>query len=212
MQRQRLRWTIDRPARLWIAKTARKHLWKVITRSYDLDDLIQDAYLKWYYISQKYPSITERRHMMGLFQIAFLNHIRGLATKRSRTAALDIEYDDAYSELLHDGELATMQVLSAQAPPPVKAVLKFYSSDKNCRRLRSRPRAHLKQMTGDQTLQQHVRKTLLEKQPAAKVPSHETMNQKLARLCKLKFEEGLHKGRRVLERTDLTTMLKEHFS
>lgn len=72
----------DTFARVWIAKTAKKNWWRVMSW-YDLDDLIMDGMLCWQIVCTKYPHITERRHLMSLFQRTYTNHIHKLSIKRT---------------------------------------------------------------------------------------------------------------------------------
>jgi hypothetical protein len=70
-------------ARRWLAKTARKNLWRVAA-FYDLDDLISEGLLCWQIIICKYPKVDERKHLMALFQRTYINRLHQLAKKRSR--------------------------------------------------------------------------------------------------------------------------------
>jgi len=182
MQRVKSSWSLDRSAKLWIAKIARAQMWRVLTPSYDLDDLIQDGYMKWYHVVDKYPDVNNRRHIMGLFQVAFLNHIQMKATQRTKQASLNLTFDEiTMSEIMRDEELATMQVLCAQAPEQIQKVLKLLSSENGCKKLRSLHRRHSK---------------------SRKNPNHtirETFNEKLCRLC------GIEAG------TDIAGLISSHF-
>lgn len=107
---------MDDGAKGWLFKTAHKHYWRVCP-FYDLEDLIQDGYLCYqrvytrYCTTQEYRTdkgrlikerrpeelVTERRHLMRLFQTTFLNHIHDLS-KRTTT-----QLDFSISLLLTDG-------------------------------------------------------------------------------------------------------------
>jgi hypothetical protein len=75
----------DIGARRWLAKTAKKNLWRVATW-YGLDDLISDGLVCWQVVLRKYPKVRERRHLMALFQRTYINHLHALANKRSAQA------------------------------------------------------------------------------------------------------------------------------
>lgn len=183
MQRERLCWPIDRPAIKWIYKTANKNVWRVATASYEIDDLIQDGFMCWAKVSQRYGNVADRPHIMSLFQRTFLNHIHMLANKRSQELDLnqpiDIVSEYTISNSLKEQELATFQVLCNQAPYPVKKILGVFASDEGLRKLRSQPRA---------------------KEGETKAPLKETLSEALCRASKMKRQ------RKYLE------MLKEHFS
>lgn len=74
---------MDQPAKRWVVRTAHRNAWRVLSW-YDLDDLIADGALCWQIVCTKYPKITERRHLMALFQRTYTNHIHKLANKRTR--------------------------------------------------------------------------------------------------------------------------------
>lgn len=81
--------TIDSPTIGWIRKTARQHYWRV-ARWYDLDDLIQDGVLHYYRILRRYPDISDKRHLMGLFKRAYHNHLNDLSNDRTRQLQLEV--------------------------------------------------------------------------------------------------------------------------
>lgn len=63
----------------YIHATARRHMWKM-NHYYDLEDLIQDGFLCWYKVCDKYADDVDRsKHLMALFKTTFLNHIHRVA-------------------------------------------------------------------------------------------------------------------------------------
>ena len=103
---------IDKPAQRWLFKTAQKNYWR-IQSWYELDDLIQDGYMTWCMVADRYAdSVRERckgqpedkrdevmgEVMMALFIRCYTNHIHDLASKRSRIT------ETALSELVHDNQ------------------------------------------------------------------------------------------------------------
>ncbi len=68
----------------WLHRYARRHFWR-LPSWYDYDDLIQDGYLNWLRITQRYTDVTERKHMMRLFQICFVNHVNNLSNWKTKT-------------------------------------------------------------------------------------------------------------------------------
>lgn len=76
----------------WVVNTARRHFWRV-PRWYDFDDLVQDGMVTFCRVEKKYRGkVKNERHMMRLFQIAFINHIHDLSELKTR-GALEIPVD-----------------------------------------------------------------------------------------------------------------------
>lgn len=128
---------MDRGARLWMLQYARRSFWKV--SSYiDLDDLIQEGYLAWHRVSIRYPNITERRHMMSLFQRTFCNLIVDIAKQRTKEAHLNIQFTQEiyeYNNRMSEHEVSTLYVMLQQAPTPVRKVVELLSTEGGRKRL-----------------------------------------------------------------------------
>lgn len=125
---------MDEGTKRWILRTAQSNFWRVASH-YDLADLIQDGYLHYYRVVNKYPHIESRRHIMGLFQRTYTNHIHNLAKDRTRmpdhlvTAGLDDDPADVLERLMGDrnvtaGDMSLVEILES-APAPVRAVLEL---------------------------------------------------------------------------------------
>jgi PAS domain-containing protein len=134
-------------------RTAKKHHWRVFTWM-DFEDMIQEGYIAWYRVAQKYPHITQRAHIMRLFQITYLNRFNDLSKWRTRLPeflACDINVThgrrglgpvttelEIFDLLLAaDLELGTIQTMFAAAPAPVKAAVKLFSCPIGCKKLRA---------------------------------------------------------------------------
>ena len=76
---------MDGGAKGWLVNYARANYWRVSTW-YELDDLVQDGLLTYTRIVQRYGHVKDRRHIMGLFKRAYVNHIHDLAKKKTRTS------------------------------------------------------------------------------------------------------------------------------
>ncbi len=129
----------------WIVKTARKNFWRV--KAYcELDDLIQDGVLHYCRIVAKYPHVTSKAHLMGLFKVTYINHFNDLSKKVSRVELIPISallrpmqsettvWDRLIGVEDQSGDLA---VRLAQAPKPVHTILQLLLTNEGCRRLRS---------------------------------------------------------------------------
>ena len=77
---------MDEGARKWLYKTCHKNFWRVIRSDYEFDDMVQDGLMKFYHVRMRYPQVKDPPHLMALFKIAFLNHIHGLASRRTKSA------------------------------------------------------------------------------------------------------------------------------
>lgn len=87
---------MDKGARGWVVNTAKKNYWRVCD-FYELDDLVQDGFLKYEYIRERYPNVQDKKHLMGLFKRAYTNHIHDLARKKLRFRSEHILETDMHS-------------------------------------------------------------------------------------------------------------------
>lgn len=118
----------------WLEKQARLHYWRV-AQWHDLDDLIQDGYWLFYRVVNKYPQITTRRHIMGLFQRAFINHMHNLATRRTKLTEITVDIEEGYTmeETLEGLSMITSPIgtekslveVIEDAPETIRMVLKL---------------------------------------------------------------------------------------
>lgn len=131
----------------WLVNTARRNLWRVPT-DYTLEDLVQDGYLVYYRVSNKYPDVTEPRHLMRLFQVSFNNHINTLSKKRTRVPLLcasdlcttHTDESKFWDAVLDHADPQELSVMLHNAPPLVRQALSLYLDDKTCSSMRSRYR------------------------------------------------------------------------
>jgi len=127
---------MDRGVKGWIFKTAKANLWRVIPL-YDLDDLIQDGFLYYCIISKKYPNVTNRAHLMRLFQRSYINHLHDLASARTKHPITEPISEENGGEMLLgflDGPFLTFM---EQAPAHIRSVLGLFCSEDGCRKLRA---------------------------------------------------------------------------
>ena len=147
---------MDGPARLWLYKTCHKQFWRV-AGWYEFDDLVQDGFMKFYHVQRKYSrarrdskhgAVTEQRHLMALFKIAFINHIHGLATRRTRAPDDCLLEDMAVAKAIGADQLADSLLPAeqsnaelftsiCQAPEPVQRLLGKIASEPELPALRS---------------------------------------------------------------------------
>lgn len=128
---------MDQGAIGWLYKTARTQYWRVCHWQ-DLEDLIQDGYVAYYRILQKYPHIKNKSHLMRLFQVTFINHIHDLAKQDSHLPSLSME--EIPIPDICDHSPATLLAELSQAPAPINQLLSLVATDKGRAKLRSQYR------------------------------------------------------------------------
>lgn len=137
---------MDAAALRWMYKCALKNGWRV-SRTYDLDDLIQDGWMCYIRVKRRYPR-ANKRHLMSLFQRTFLNHITLLARKKWKTEYLEFtmpepdEFNkpDPFCEFM-----TTISELPVVAGEAVKALMTSPGTDKPYRRKANGERGTLNQ-------------------------------------------------------------------
>ena len=141
---------MDDGARRWLFKTARKNYWRV-SAWYDLDDLIQEGYVAYYIVLNKYPRAVDPPHRMGLFRVIFLNRLHDLANARTHmvqeTCESDLirpatsDTDEFFESPLAQipAEPSILEALSSlsYAPQYVRDALKLFASEDGLRSLRA---------------------------------------------------------------------------
>lgn len=137
---------MDQGARRWLIKYAYKNLWRV-AQSHDLDDLVQDGYLMFYIVWNKYPHVRDIPHLMRLFQVTFINHVHDLSKHQSRMAniidyAVDL-HDPASDSADQVHDLGNGYFIPDTAPWYVHAFLRLLCSPEGQRGLRSQYRVRL---------------------------------------------------------------------
>lgn len=75
--------TMDVGAKKWLYKTAHKNYWRV-AHWLEFEDLVQDGYLHFYRVVNKYSGATDYPHLMSLFKITYINHLHNLSKDRTR--------------------------------------------------------------------------------------------------------------------------------
>jgi hypothetical protein len=135
---------MDNGARVWMERTARKHFWRVC-RWYDLDDLVQDGYVQWQRVCNKYPDVTNRAHFMRLFMVTYTNHIHGLASfkkKQNDVCESDLtpnqegEAIPLMERLLSDeSDYGSFMAMIKKAPEPITKLLSLMATEDGRNRL-----------------------------------------------------------------------------
>ena len=87
----------------WAAKMAHNNVWRTLPL-HDVEDLMQDAYLYFMLVKERYNP-GNARHFMSLFMRCFYNHIQNLARDRMRQNETHLVIETA------DGEIDYLQEL-----------------------------------------------------------------------------------------------------
>ena len=84
--------TMDVGAKKWLYRTAHKNYWRV-AHWLEPEDLIQDGYMHFYRVVEKYSDLSDdphSPHLMSLFKITYINHLHNLSKERTRKPELAI--------------------------------------------------------------------------------------------------------------------------
>ncbi len=129
MKRSTLSWSPcwEGPTKEWTIGFIRKHRWRCDC-IHDFDDLLQDAYLTFLKVSNRYPRVVTQAHFMTLYRTALKNemHDRSRYMQRKREQHQDLSVDAAdlcplrIGEASHNGYL---NLLIEQAPEGVRLAL-----------------------------------------------------------------------------------------
>lgn len=124
---------MDQGARLWLIKHARTNLWRV-PHWYDLDSLIQDGYMTYYRVVQRYIHVKKRSHMMALFKACFTNHVHDLSKQKSRFNETELTEELTVGMIESSCEGISNLIMSA--PVPVQGLIRALMTDKGQKKLR----------------------------------------------------------------------------
>ena len=112
--------------RQWSAKFIRTNQWRC-DKIYEFDDLMQEAYLIFLRISEKYPRIIAPNHFMGLYKVALSNWFNDRASYMKRHGqAVDVGVDPMELCLGQTGELrhaGYLNILLEEAPQELRLAL-----------------------------------------------------------------------------------------
>jgi len=123
MRRKTLLRNMDRGAKLWLYKYARRNFWRV-SCWYELDDLIQDGHMHYQRILDKYPRVANPAHLMRLFQITFANHLNDLSKFKTRAAEIPVGLEGTSELYCVDGWAEVLRVI-IEAPPEIRRALEI---------------------------------------------------------------------------------------
>jgi hypothetical protein len=127
----------DSGMRGWISVTAVDvHRRYGLSRWYEIEDLIQEGFICFCNVWDKYrslfdvehPTKQQRGHFMALVKSAFLNRLKNMVKPGTYRRA--IEYTPQWEKMLGStGEFATISLLLSQAPAEIKDMLDRLLSD-----------------------------------------------------------------------------------
>lgn len=109
----------------WATNFIRKNQWRC-DRLHDFDDLLQDAYLVFLKIQERYPRVVHPPHFMALYKRALSNQFHDMSRLRRklRTAFVDTCAETA---LEHHTEAPDtyLEAIIAEAPEAAKLAIKL---------------------------------------------------------------------------------------
>lgn len=127
-------YALDDGAIRWMKRVARDQYWRVAPWI-SLDDLIQDGYLCWYIVRNKYPDVESHANRMALFKRVFNNHLHNLANARTSHPETALAQEELETKLdAQPCQLAEMMTMIAEAPAKVRGILKKLIADPTCLR------------------------------------------------------------------------------
>jgi DNA-directed RNA polymerase specialized sigma24 family protein len=136
---------LDAGMRGWIKKTAYRHHWRVASYI-DFEDLVQEGYLQFCRVRDRYGGDLDRRHFMSLLQRTYLNRITDMARERTRlhevpVSALAVEKPhDTFEHLCGEASDATLlAALFVRAPEELRMLIATALSETGQRVLDATP-------------------------------------------------------------------------
>lgn len=126
--------SFDGPIEGYVVNYLTKHHWR-IQRTHTREDAMQEAWVVFLRVAEKYPDISEPQHFMALFKTAWANNITDLSHKATANR-LELSLGSAEDEdmptvpdtagsLDNDGLL---RIMVRQAPQEVLMVLNLFLS------------------------------------------------------------------------------------
>ena len=130
-------WTEE--MKLWSCKFIKANQWRTQT-IYDEEDLLQEAYLVFMKVRDKYPRVVDPPLFMRMYQTALWHHFmdngrklkKDILTTRKAMEEAKLFMPDMIA--FNDGPLA---IALAQGPPELRLLLDFINDDSNLEKLRA---------------------------------------------------------------------------
>ena len=120
------------PIQGWTVNFCHANLWRVASTQ-EWDDLMQESFLVYLRVKNRYTEIETPQHFMALYKRAWIHHFTDLAYKDSHQRHVVSENSltpegeessfEAIGELHHDGDLA---IMLKQAPNEILMVLNLF--------------------------------------------------------------------------------------
>jgi DNA-directed RNA polymerase specialized sigma24 family protein len=133
-ERVRLRWVPqwDEKVRGWAIKFITQNQWRC-DKIHEFDDLVQDAYLLFLKIAERYPKVNQPQHFMALFKRALANQIHDHARymRRKRIIHQDTHKDaiELYSDVGEENNQGYLNALIAEAPSELRLALTIIETE-----------------------------------------------------------------------------------
>jgi hypothetical protein len=120
----------------WAAKFIRGNQWRCDS-IHGFDDLMQDAYLLFVKVSERYPRVMEPKHFMALYKTTLRNSMHDHARYMQRKRVLHEDTSEDVSDLYADrvGELTNggyISSLLSKAPLDLRRALDLVTNNPQC--------------------------------------------------------------------------------
>jgi hypothetical protein len=120
----------------WAAKFVRDNQWRADS-IHGFDDLMQDAYLLFVKVSERYPRVMDPKHFMALYKTTLRNNMHDHARYMQRKRVLHEDTSEDVSDLYADrvGELTNggyISSLLSKAPLDLKRALDLLTQNPPC--------------------------------------------------------------------------------
>jgi hypothetical protein len=120
----------------WAAKFIRENQWRADS-IHGFDDLMQDAYLLFVKVSERYPRVMDPKHFMALYKTTLRNSMHDHARYMQRKRVLHDDTAEDVSDLYADrvGELTNggyISVLLSKAPLDLRRALDVLCKEPHC--------------------------------------------------------------------------------
>jgi hypothetical protein len=117
---------MDEGARKWLFKYVSKNYWRVAPWI-EFDDLIQEGYVQYCVVLQRYPDAVTAPHKMSLFKLCLRSYVENMVranTKQVDEAVSDLESLREFPKMQAD-ESFELRALLIKAPDLIKSVIEL---------------------------------------------------------------------------------------
>lgn len=120
----------------WTMKFIKANFWRFAAH-YEFEDLVQEAWIKFLYVKEKYPRVVEPEHFMSLYKTSLRNHFHDLAFAykgEKDLICLAVDSDEEYSDILNglpggEPNNGMLNIILSEAPREVRELVRVLCTD-----------------------------------------------------------------------------------